>query len=307
MLTFNVGQSDRVALRRGIGTGDIGAMNLSEMSSADLASEQTKQDMEKAAQEALAQSILKEQTVLPRAKITHKGEEIIENNASEDLRVVREEEERERTRTHLRLRTGSILEGLESSGPLSSTVGLSSSVLGENAMEVKGGQPTSPGVIVSPSAVRPGETSPLSPNTPFISSNVVASPVQETATSPAEEKSNAPRVDSHRSQPSFDLNTLWSGAGDPPRTTGGVVGSSVPQAIDGGLEDEVAMELEDDQPGDQDFGMFLDGVEEKGTGPAAPLKSTTPPLPPPDDKFSMAPVVWSGEVCDSMISCLFIS
>ncbi|KAG8817294.1 hypothetical protein FRC17_011294, partial [Serendipita sp. 399] len=98
MLTYNLGQSDRVILRRGIGTGSIAASILAEMSSADLANEQTKQENEKVVQEALHQSILKVQTSLPRAKITHKGEEVIETNTSEDIAAREEEEQERRTR-----------------------------------------------------------------------------------------------------------------------------------------------------------------------------------------------------------------
>lgn len=295
MLTFNVGQSDRVSLRRGIGTGVISAADLSEMSSADLANEQAKQEMEKAAQEALHQSILKVQTALPRAKITHKGEEIIESNASEDLQVAREEEEHERVRARLRVRTGSILEGPESAAAISSAAGVSSSIFGENrSMEVNNDIPTSPEKVFSPDGVLlPSATSPLSPITPLVTSHIVSSPTQDT-TSPVDPNFPISARAAHGSRPSFDLNSLWSSTGKQDGKPDGLPASIVPETR-GGEEEEIAMDLDEDQAGEQDFGMFLDGVEEKGGGPSMALKSTTPPLPP-DEGLNLTPVIWSGEV-----------
>jgi hypothetical protein len=286
MLTFNVGQSDRVSLRKGIGTGIISAADLSEMSSADLANEQAKQEMEKAAQEALHQSILKVQTALPRAKITHKGEEIIESNTSEDLQVAREEEEHERVRARLRVRTGSILEGPESSA------GMSSSIFGENRlMEVNNDTSTSPEKMFSPDGVLlPSATSPLSPITPFVTSHIVSSPTQET-TSPVDQKFPISATDTHSARPSFDLSSLWSSTG---KQDSNLPAHTVPETR-GGEDEEIAMDLDEEQAEEQDFGMFLDGVEEKGSRPSVALKPTTPPLPP-DEGLDLIPVIWSGEV-----------
>jgi hypothetical protein len=299
MLTFNVGQADRVLLRQGIGTGKIPAIELSEMSSAELANEQAKQDMEKAAQEALHQSILKVQTTLPRAKMTHKGEEIIENSVSEDLQRVGEEEERERMRMRLRVRTGSILDGNpESALTLSSATGLSSSIFGENRpMDVDGGTPISPEQVPSPviaTGVRPTVMSPLSSNFP-ITSNVVSSPVQDKF-SPLDEPKATPTVGIIGSRPSFDLNSLWSGGPDGEPTAWTKVDDAPSLPPD--EENIVEMDLDDDdQPGDQDFGMFLEGVDEPGHTSSLPTKSTTPPLPThEEDNIESLPVVWSGEV-----------
>jgi Transcription factor S-II (TFIIS), central domain len=291
MLTFNVGQSDRVLLRRGIGTGEISASDLSEMSSADLANEQAKQDMEKAAQEALHQSILKVQTALPRAKITHKGEEIIESNASEDLRVAREEEEQERVRTRLRIRTGSILESPESAAAIGSAARMASSVFGGNQPgEMIDGTPMSPEKMFSPDGAAIHGTTSLSP---IIGSHIVSSPVQETS-SPLNEALVSPRTAVHTSRPSFDLNSLWSRQGGERSQRDHA--SAMPDVKNFGEDDdEVAMDLDDEQPGEEDFGMFLDGVEEKGNANSSAVRSTTPP-PPIAEGLDALPVVWSGEV-----------
>jgi len=271
MLTFNLGHSDRISLRKGIATGSILAADLAEMSSAALANEQAKQEMEKAAQEALHQSILKVQTSLPRAKITHKGEEIIESNVSSDVQRVGEEEERERVKMRLRVRTGSILDGNPESASLLSS-----------------GTPISPEKApFSPLAVHPPAV--MSPQiTPVVTANIVASPVQ----APAE-----PIAISPRTGPTFSLNSLWSGNEDqgnarPPSFSG--VGEVSPPVDGANDSEEIAMDLDEDQPGEQDFGMFLEGVDEKDPIPPVTVKSTTPPAPA--KPLESPTVVWTGEV-----------
>lgn len=98
MLSFNLSKPDRVLLHKRIASSQITPKELSTMSSTDLADEETKQSIKQAEQEALAHSILKKQS-LPRAKITHKGIENIEDlngAAQRDLEREREEEEEER-------------------------------------------------------------------------------------------------------------------------------------------------------------------------------------------------------------------
>ena len=98
MLTFNLGKADRVVLRSGIALGRITPTQLSTMSSTDLASEQTKHEIEVAEKEALEHSILKKMTA-PRAKITRKGLEDIEDVnglTQRDAERLKEEETEER-------------------------------------------------------------------------------------------------------------------------------------------------------------------------------------------------------------------
>ncbi|KAI0350712.1 hypothetical protein OH77DRAFT_1412629 [Trametes cingulata] len=98
MLTFNLSKSDRKALHERIASSRITPKELSMMSSTDLASEQEKEEIKKLEEEALAHSILKT-TVVPRAKLTHKGLQDIEDVTGAGQREAereREEEEEER-------------------------------------------------------------------------------------------------------------------------------------------------------------------------------------------------------------------
>ncbi|KAG8785843.1 hypothetical protein FRC15_000606 [Serendipita sp. 397] len=297
MLTYNLGQSDRVSLRKGIGTGSITASALAEMSSVELANEQTRQEMEKVVQEALHQSILKVQTSLPRAKMTHKGEELIETNASDDINT-REEEEQERRR-RLRLRTGSILEGNPDSTALpSSGTGVSSSVLENRPMDFEGGTPTSPDKI---SALSPTVSTHWITSTPTTIDTALAATATRTAPeilSPTDDL----KTPLHVSRPSFDLSSLWVGSATNEAPKVDFLSSTVDGF--GGLndEDEVAMDLDDEEPmGEQDFGMFLDGVEEKSQSQSqsqGTLERSTAPTPPAREEkaFATLPLIWSGEL-----------
>ncbi|KAI9431373.1 hypothetical protein H4582DRAFT_1858968 [Lactarius indigo] len=110
-LTFNLQQSDRVLLHQRIASAQVVPATLATMSSTELASQEQQQSIKQAEQEALAHSILIKSTV-PRAKITHKGlqdiEDVNEDSAVAKQRRERElemaEEERERERL-ARLRT----------------------------------------------------------------------------------------------------------------------------------------------------------------------------------------------------------
>ncbi|CAG8759405.1 15032_t:CDS:2, partial [Acaulospora colombiana] len=171
------------------------------------------------------------------------------------------------------------------------------SVFGENRpMDVDGGTPISPEQVSSPviaTGVRPTVMSPLASTFP-ITSNIISSPVQDKF-SPLDEPKVTPTVGMIRSRPSFDLSSLWSGGPDgemriPTRTD-----DTVPLPPD--EENEAEMDLDDDQPGDQDFGMFLDGVEEPSRPSAATTKPTTPPVPTQEDSnIQSLPVIWSGEL-----------
>lgn len=297
MLTFNLAQADRVSLRRRIGTGSLPASELSEMSSAELANEQAKQDMEKAAQEALHQSILKDQTALPRAKITHKGEEIIENNASEDHQRVREEEDRARLRSRMRIRTGSILENNSEYGSgIASALGVSSSTVGEHeTMEFESPTPTSPvRAAFHPAVHQPPILSPVTSISPVAAVSFITSPVRETGL-PNEDPRMSPRAGLSAPRPSFDLNSLWSG-GTNENKDSHMTSETVPTQQYRFEETEEPMELDDDAIEEKDFGMFLTDIEEKIITP--------PPATPVVEKDTLAklPVVWSGEVMSYMIS-----
>lgn len=95
MLQFNLSKVDRVAIHGRIASGNITAKEISLMSSTDLANDETKQNIKIAEQEALEHSILQKTTV-PRAKITHKGLQDIEDVNGELVSLRERERERER-------------------------------------------------------------------------------------------------------------------------------------------------------------------------------------------------------------------
>lgn len=78
-LAFNLEKDDRTELRHKIVSGAIAPSELSQMSSTDLANEKLQQEIESARLASLRHSILDGQRIAPRAKITHKGEEMIED------------------------------------------------------------------------------------------------------------------------------------------------------------------------------------------------------------------------------------
>ncbi|KAJ6610202.1 hypothetical protein B0H10DRAFT_2061219, partial [Mycena sp. CBHHK59/15] len=95
MLQFNLSKVDRIVLHKRIASGDITPKEISLMSSTDLANEETKQSIKIAEKEALEHSIL-EKTVIPRAKLTHKGLQDIEDLDSEVTNLRERESERQR-------------------------------------------------------------------------------------------------------------------------------------------------------------------------------------------------------------------
>ncbi|OJT02887.1 hypothetical protein TRAPUB_6557 [Trametes pubescens] len=98
MLTFNLSKADRVVLHMRIASSHISPKELSTMSSTDLASAEEQQSIKKLEEEALAHSILKKATV-PRAKLTHKGLQDIEDvTGAGRLEAEREREDEEAAR-----------------------------------------------------------------------------------------------------------------------------------------------------------------------------------------------------------------
>jgi len=95
MLQFNLSKIDRVVLHQRIAASHITPKEISLMSSTDLANEETKQSIKIAEKEALEHSIL-QQTKVPRAKITHKGLQDIEDLSGEGTSARDQENERER-------------------------------------------------------------------------------------------------------------------------------------------------------------------------------------------------------------------
>lgn len=111
-LTFNLQQSDRVALHKRVSSGQVAPATLATMSSTELASQEQQESIKQAEQEALEHSILVKTTV-PRSKITHKGLQDIEDvnedsvaakQRERELEMAEQERKRERERI-ARLRT----------------------------------------------------------------------------------------------------------------------------------------------------------------------------------------------------------
>ncbi|KAG8691752.1 hypothetical protein FRC11_010623 [Ceratobasidium sp. 423] len=108
MLNFNLGKKDRKELRQSIRVGRISPDDLSRMSSIDLANSQAQQEAHKLAEEAMNHSILQARTA-PLRKITHKGEQVIEQSQEEEnWRIQEEEAARERERELQRSQSNTI-------------------------------------------------------------------------------------------------------------------------------------------------------------------------------------------------------
>ena len=137
MLDFNLKRPDRAALHKRIVSLAIPPAALAHMSSTDLASEAEKESIKQAEQEALEHSIL-QKVVAPRAKVTHKGLQDIEDIDGRPVvrdvdldKEIEEEERRERERTaRMRMRSGTLTSGSGSVPPESPVVSDHPSVVG---------------------------------------------------------------------------------------------------------------------------------------------------------------------------------
>ncbi|THU87989.1 hypothetical protein K435DRAFT_782257 [Dendrothele bispora CBS 962.96] len=108
-LQFNLSKPDRIVIHKRIASAQITPKEISVMSSTDLANEELKQSIKIAEQEALEHSILQKSSA-PRAKITHKGLEDIEDvtgqsSTRERERQQQEEEDRMERERQARIRT----------------------------------------------------------------------------------------------------------------------------------------------------------------------------------------------------------
>ena len=129
MLDFNLKRPDRAALHKRIVSFVIPPTALAHMSSTDLASEAERESIKQAEQEALEHSIL-QKVMAPRAKVTHKGLQDIENidgrPVARDVdldKEIEEEERRERERTaRMRMRSATLTSGSGSVPPESPIV-----------------------------------------------------------------------------------------------------------------------------------------------------------------------------------------
>lgn len=303
MLAFNLEKKDRVLLRQRIGSGALSASELSTMSSVDLANEQQKAQIDNAIKESLKDSIL-EARAAPKAKITHKGEEMIENVGGEDenTRVRSAEAEREYSR-EAQIARGRAQSDAAASAPLGTTSPgaamadlpyaddalmspiLPTSTLPRSPIERRhsnasqGDSPKSPLMTKSPvffDQPLPSATSPVSPSTAGFNLNSLAWSTNENE--PADALSNSPRGDSD-----YFLSNNENG--------GGRNGDVLDTALD------IDVDL-DDEP---DFDVFLDDVGVDGESSAKPTEEKKVEMV--DEKLAKylaLPQVWQGNVCCSL-------
>ena len=320
MLSFNLSQPDRHLLRRSIGTHTLPALQLSKMSSVDLANEQTKQQIEAANRESLEHSILTQRPVAARAKITHKGEEIIEDLVGDDIgRRIRDEEQRDSERE--REREKGARERTKMLPPPLPTLKEPSfkgpqDILAQqhNAASQKAAQtqaqaqhPTS--FATSPLTDVAAEPSfkfddliaiDLPDDTPPQDGTSVDSDTKATisASPPVHVKPDvlAPSAADSATSPtssrsaSFDLNHVWSSTSSepPPQDSSG---SPILSARVDDPQDPPNIDIDlGTAADDEDFDMFLDQPESAAT---APLRSG-----PEAERaeFEALPIVWSGNV-----------
>ncbi|KAH9166816.1 hypothetical protein EDB89DRAFT_2001434 [Lactarius sanguifluus] len=323
-LTFNLQQSDRVLLHQRIASGQVAPATLATMSSTELASQEQQQSIKQAEQEALAHSILIKSTV-PRAKITHKGlqdiEDVNEDSAiakqrrERELEIAEEERERERTRASARRQgqgaeltpahTGSGVSAVDSELNLGDFIHMDD---------------------------EPPEASPLTITTPatttLSSSNCnTATLTPITGISPF-----APSKPDMPPRASFDLNALWSAPAPAPfapipspkeqdgeekekeKEKEEVEGEGEGEAMEmdlgtppdesasasasvavASVEPEREVEHEGESGDDLDFAMFL-GQEEEEKGKDATRGRPEASAPDPQAVFDGLPRVWNGVI-----------
>lgn len=331
MLTFNLAKEDRVVLRRRIVTSDLPALELAQMSSTDLANEQTKQAIEHAMKESLEHSILEARITAPRAKMTHKGMEMVE-----DLTFTPAElpPERPRVLTALK-RESTLLDGTPTSagGSTPQTPALPTPHIG-------GGKVKPAGFVTSPTQRAPSSTSYFVPSVPEATEDTkteddamqvstagyedgmtkgdasttlasLATPTPSTSMTDAFQMHHASSSPTRRA--SFNLGTLWSDAGDPTQSP---TQHFAPVSMDPNLA-SFNMDMDDPfgeagLPGveavdlggandDKDFDMFLADEDPVKSAPD-PLAGLTPEQIA-QASYEALPVVFSGEVRLSFPRC----
>ncbi|KAF8507951.1 hypothetical protein BU17DRAFT_70975 [Hysterangium stoloniferum] len=316
MLTYNLSQPDRHYLRRMIGTHSLPAIDLSKMSSVDLANEQTKQQIEAANRESLEHSILTQRPILARAKITHKGEEVIEDLEGDDIGGrLREDEERERERE--RERTKSVREramSLTSSSKRPAFQGPQDILAQQHTAASQIAAQAQAQRIASEKTSLPVPETPQEPAFKFddlIAIDLPDSPSQGTSrlpdsitnadtSSPKDERpateglSQPDTITSTSPQPgSFDLSNVWTGVGSE-NTPQESSGSPIISVRTDGARDPGGIDLDLGTAAvDEDFDMFLDETEPAPNGPNTPLLSG-----PEIERaiFESLPVIWSGVI-----------
>jgi hypothetical protein len=317
-LTFNLSQDDRTELRSRIGTLSLPAQELAVMPSSELANDAFKQKMEKIALQQLAQTTLKSVDISrPRAKITHKGEELIDSyvygpETSGEIEVEDKMEQRRPLRLETNL-SGDGSAGVAGSAAIEQTPASATMLVMDTPVSVAAESVMNEAVPASSTAAA-GETSALSPGVATFSQ---AEDLSGAGVGVGVGEAQSPTVPTSAilsARPAFDLNSLWSGAegGQPPSASAPAKDDLEPL---GGGDDEAEMDLDmggDEVAGpvgDDDFARFLEGVDESKSEGTSKSIIAPPPRPPPRrpsesdmDNVGKLPVVWSGDVSHRPLS-----
>ncbi|KAF8586036.1 hypothetical protein K439DRAFT_1001449 [Ramaria rubella] len=313
MLSFNLSQPDRHLLRRSIGMHTLPALQLAKMSSVDLANEQTKQQIEAANRESLEYSILTQRPIAARAKITHKGEEIIEDLEGDDIgRRIRDEEQRERDREREREKGARERAKMPPPPPPAPIQGPQDILAQQhNAASQKAAQAQAqrqPPILSSQTDTvsepsfkfddliaidlpddSPPQDSTLADDAKL--SDSTSPPVDSELNGPSSPTATLPGSATSPARPrsaSFDLNHVWSGAS----------GETLPQESSGSPILSARTDEPRDPPtidielgtgaDDEDFDMFLDQAEAPATARLLSGAEGERAI------FEALPVVWSG-------------
>ncbi|KAG6813880.1 hypothetical protein H0H92_006287 [Tricholoma furcatifolium] len=218
MLQFNLSKADRVGLHKRIVSAEISAKEISTMSSTDLANEETKQSIKMAEKESLAYSILTP-TTAPRAKITHKGLEDIEDVHGRTTTLL--EEERLRKEAEERRERERIARFKAQSEPRQRTASLSvppeSPIVGQSS-QPWGGPPAVPLHALSPTDVS---------QTSFVSQSPTATTFSQ------------PFIDA--SEPELNLADFINIDEETPSAPATLESSSLPSTLVAGEENETSL------------------------------------------------------------------
>jgi hypothetical protein len=331
MFQFNLSKQDRVVIHKRIASSNITAKELSLMSSTDLANEETKQSIKAAEKEALEHSIL-QKTKAPRAKITHKGLQDIEDvnmeaGSSRDMED-EEEEKRERERKE-RLRATQAQAQQRRASINQSSVPPDSPIVPQTptwgappTLPVNAGDPSekthggpifvhtsafSPPVEpelkladlinideeLSPQEISDPAPLPASPARPFDGSASQTSPVVKSM-SPVATTGISPFA-AASSKPELGARPTsfdLNSLWTAPKANTTAHSTSPQPTAEGPKDTIMDNEVHDQEADDQDFDMFLDEKDDKNGGTNNSMESQ-------QAAFENLPQVWSGKVINS--------
>ncbi|KAG8899364.1 hypothetical protein FRB99_006764, partial [Tulasnella sp. 403] len=317
MLTFNLEKSDRTELRSRIASGQITPSELSQLSSADLANEKLQQEIESAHIASLQHTILEERLVAPRAKITHKGEQMIEDesgNIIEDFKAIDDRRDEDAETAKEDIAAGDVdmadpmspvVETRPDQSPLGASEVVAEPTAGFDIAEVLGdmGLPAEEMHPHPPSAAAPPPFRPPPITIPPTSVPGPSSSVRSASLSAGPKSSNpvlaSALLSASQSTSTFNLDSIW-GQNEP---SGDAIDVSVGDDLSVPPPPELA---EADPPvdiGDTEFDMFFDRGEMFEPADEVEAMDIEEDVPEPEPNlgdeaaaFEALPVVWTGDV-----------